>query len=321
MKHINYILSTACFLLAGMTSLPAAVDLGIVMARYSVVTFGDYRPRNEVEGSILTGGTLQNSQTIQAHVNGVLAVSEYSIASYGGITGTNTIHVQQGSVLSRLSTTTPLNMNSGGSVQTGDRAWADFEMTLGGTMADLKSDFTNLSSRLASMSPDGLFNAGDANRFTLSGSGQAISIINITTAQLEAARGLETSMNGSQILVINVTGSTFNLDANFLGGSTANSAQVLFNFVNATDISFRNRVQGTVLAVGANVAADKGGEGAFIVQSLSHGDEIHFRPLLAIPEPGTVALLLTAVGMMFIIGRKRHRLTPLTTAIPAKTLV
>ncbi len=276
------------------------------MQRYNVITTGNATLAKEIEGRTWVGGTATIPQTIQFGFNTVIPVTDYSLIVGNGINSNSVQNVNQGSVLTRLPTTVNFNMNSQGTVQTGEAAYNAFQTNVGWTAATLASSFSSLSSQLDAMLVNGTVDSSDANNFRITGnSSSSISVVDISATSLAAARGITLSPNGSQLVIVNVQGTSGTFQANFLGGSLAAAPNFLWNFVDATSLNLSGpRWNGSILAPFADVNAQRGIEGGMFSKGLTLSDEAHYRPLvIAIPEPSTLGLI--AAGLLILLKRRR----------------
>ncbi len=284
----------------------APLSIGEMIQRYNIITTGNATLAKEIEGRTWVGGTATIPQTIQFGFNTVIPVSDYSLIAGNGIISNSVQNVNQGSVLTRLPTTVQFNMNSQGVVRTGEAAYSAFQADVGWTTATLAAGFSSLSSQLDAMLVNGTVNASDFNNFTITGnSSSAISVVDINATSLAAARGITLAPNGSQLVIVNVHGTSGTFQANFLGGSLAAARNFLWNFVDATSVNLSGpRWNGTVLAPFADVNAQRGIEGGMFSSGLTLSDEAHYRPLVTvIPEPSTLGLV--AAGLLLLLRRRR----------------
>lgn len=302
---------TVCAALAVAESASAAtLSIGEMFQRYGVISIGNFTMNKETEGRVFTYGTLNIPTSLQIGFNTTIPVSDFSVAAFGGVQGSGNVQINQGSVLYRntASPTPNFNMNSGGTIQSGTTAWNNFESTIGWTQSTLLSSMQSVSSMLAGKVPDGVLNFTDPNQYHITGSGAALSVVNVTAAQLANAHGLNINPNGSGLLVINVTGSSVHIHANYLGGSIGAAQRIFWNFIDATSVTSVERIAGSSLSPFANVNLQKGSEGGvYVGGTLVNNDQIHFKTPLdvsAIPEPGVVGLLV--IGGVSIFFRRRR---------------
>lgn len=301
---------------AALTSIENAAAL---FSTHNLVSFGDTVANKEIESRSIVGGSLTTSNAIQFGFNNspVIPKTEYAMAVYGGVIGTGPFNINQGSFLSRLPYPSGLkfNMNSGGSAESGQAIWDGFAGSIG--FGTLEEGFKGLSAYWDSLPNTGTTSFTDPNQYRIFGDGSLVSVVDITATQLANAKGLETKLNGSSLLIINVSGSldaTFK--ANFMGDSKNNADNVIWNFTstNSTTLIFERQVEGSVLAPYATVHAEKGFEGLMVAQTIENSDEGHFRPINSnilpvptlVPEPGIFSTF-AMIGFISTFGRRRRK--------------
>lgn len=193
---------------------------------------------------------------------------------------------------------------------------------------DIWAPLTSLSASLAALPSSGTFNPATGT-FTPAASG--VSVWNVTAAQLESAQQnfkfancLSNIPNPSSCDgVVNVTGGSFNSGVRTFEPLFPLPG-LIFNFIDATNITLGNVWEASILAPSANVQTTGGWiDGNVIANSVGGlgaiGQEIH-NPLFdcsdnlctiqppppAVPEPGTLALLGTALAASYSTLRRRR---------------
>lgn len=136
------------------------------------------------------------------------------------------------------------------------------------------------------------------------GGGQVTNLASAPALQSAYAAAGSTNLNGATTLVFNTDDTSYDISANFLGGSAqAIGSLAVWNFYDATSLALESQFGGVVLAPNAALRNENNIEGTVIVDSLVQHGEIHeqlFRgdPPHEVPEPGSLVLVLAALAAL-----------------------
>jgi choice-of-anchor A domain-containing protein len=149
---------------------------------------------------------------------------------------------------------------------------------------------------------------------TLNGSPGQVKVFNWDVNTVGAVNAITLNATAGEVVVINIhdlpTGqTTWAPVVNFNGSSQADSGRVLWNLVGGVNLNTGSRMwDGSILGIGSTVTSMQGINGQVFATSLemSNGSELHYDPLVAIPEPPYAALMAgIAVCWAAAIARRR----------------
>jgi choice-of-anchor A domain-containing protein len=118
------------------------------------------------------------------------------------------------------------------------------------------------------------------------------------------------------INVRNIGSTALSINSNFINNARANNPQVIWNFVDATNITITRQFQGSILAPLASLTAQVV-EGSVVARNYTMRDEVHLGTYQGngffvgepVPEPTSWAMLLTGFGLAGVIMRRRRATT------------
>ncbi|OSZ72428.1 hypothetical protein CAP39_03555 [Sphingomonas sp. IBVSS1] len=117
------------------------------------------------------------------------------------------------------------------------------------------------------------------------------------------------------INVRNIGSNHLTIASNFINNARTYNAQVIWNFVDATNITIDRQFQGSILAPLANIQA-KVVEGSVVAKNYTMQDEVHlgtyqsngFFVAEPVPEPSAWAMLIAGFGLVGAMARRRRPL-------------
>lgn len=166
----------------------------------------------------------------------------------------------------------------------------------------------------------GAVNNSDLNqsKFIYSGAATDLAVFNISGASLFNSNGWDAIFGSAKNIVINVSGTQLNMSHNVnLFGNLGNSAvydNILWNFYEATEITFNNRWAGSVLATNAVIDIKNSDfDGSVAAKSYIGNGQIHDyhwtytppKPPVKVSEPSSLLLALLGIGLV-LVGRIRR---------------
>ncbi|MFT7721345.1 MAG: choice-of-anchor A family protein [Roseateles sp.] len=333
------LLATALLSLAGLGAQAQSLTATQIIQNFNVVTLGDFVMAggpDHVEGLTFVGGNLtgpagqweygEPNQHNAAGYAGFAGLTVLGDASKVRVKGGATVlgnfsnsEVQGGTAVA--GTFTNVNVNGGGvahglSSAVGQQAAStaqatDFSAVLHGASDAYKA----LGATGSTVTNNGFGKL----TFTAVAGNDGVAVFDLAglSAALTSATEFDFVLGaGVNSVVLNSDLTTGSLGANFLGGSAVNlGSKLLWNFYDASQITFNAQFGGSILAPDAAISNPGGAsnlEGGVFVKSLTQLSEIHQNGYVggvpaipAVPEPES--WLMLAAGLLAVGGHRRLR--------------
>jgi choice-of-anchor A domain-containing protein len=288
-------------------------------------------------GSVYLGGTSGN---LSAGGNATVAIKGDSTANInlnqGGtvaLAGSNfgTISMAGGSISFTGNQSGNLNLNNGATATKVTTLNLNAPTsTLGSFATTFQTPLTNLSTQLNNVAANSTATTSNNSViFNATPDTSGVAVFGINTSLFAPNSTVTINLNNATSVIVNVnvdscvsSNCSFSLpnSVNF-ANPTGYAATVLWNFVNATNLTFPNEFGGSVLAPLAGVTNNAPIDGTLVAASYAGNGELHLRPYtgtlpgtvtlqssaraVAAPEPGTAALIGT--GLAGLAGLRRRK--------------
>lgn len=315
----------------GLGCVSAAIATGAVLPAtaqaasfgdYNLIVFEDLHITSEVEGNTLVGGNLTGAGTFATRPGGALANGPDVLTVGGNIDGH--FNIQAGNVRYGGTQSGSLNLNGGSGTQ------AIQDPTL--DISDLQQQLTEESRFYASL------DTTVGNNVQLPGSqpsavrfisgGESFAVFNVNASDIFSNKTQQIELNGvdpnTDTILINVSGTDINWSgSNMVGALTGDALQqkVVWNFHEATNLSFSPEFHGSVLAPNAHLRISTPVEGSITVKSFEMYSEVHLPTFtgslptppspdpdpVPVPEPTMILGMLTIAGAGVTLKRKQSQ--------------
>jgi|GEM_PF-1205698 len=304
---------------AALAALPffanAQDDINAILKKWSVITSGDLKSVNDIQGAAYVGGNVTVSQSFVVGKDKSLSSSDISLAVRGNIVSGGDIHSEYGSVVVGGSVNgRNIGFNHGGTLTTENTSALPASPVAAVTSASqLWSTFSANSTTTVDSAGKLCFNCSE-------GFSVAVFTISASAFASDHDHGFDlTFADSTKDVIINIDGSTWNMDAeHFFGDFKTEATHVIFNFYNATSINLTDAIYGYVIAPNADVNQSNNFNGGVMAKMLTIGSEANLvnwkswegnvPNVTAVPETSTwVAGAFASVALAF--GLFRSRLT------------
>ena len=308
--------AAAILAMSGGAANAAPFSASDLLTGFTNIVLGDLTTGVETEGTLFVGGDYNGSGStvnpdglpnvdLGGGVNGTFIV--------GGDMNATNVQLQSGNAQIGGAINGNVNNNGSGTVSTG---------VSGVPVADVTTVLQNLSNDLAANNtntPGGTANTADQNNINfVSGSGDAdgIQYFNIAGTVLQTGTFTGITAPAGVTTIINVGGTNVTVGVN----ANQQLDDVLFNFYEATSLTFNSAFNYSVLAPYADVNLGGGGIfGNLVSNNLQQNAEVrpyndtnNFNGSLPDPSstpvsaPATLGLMLTGAGIITLLVQRRR---------------
>jgi choice-of-anchor A domain-containing protein len=274
---------------------------------FNAVIFTNATTVADIEGAAVIGGSFSGA-TLYNNPGSTTLLSGFGALTVYGSTSGN-----------------PINIDNGGSAYVGGTKDAIINFNGGGsyigvpayTIGDLETALTAQSIALSRLSANSVLPAPDNNeviRATPDSSG--VAVFNISANDLSNIPSYKIDLNGASTIVFNVSGNVVNFSANNETG-TLGATKIIWNFYQATSVTFGTQVAGTVVAPYATVTNHNQIDGTLVAYAFNGQGELHnygfdgnianAAPQSAVPEPAVWSMMVIGLGLIGLSRRKRLR--------------
>lgn len=277
-----------------------------ILSDWSVIVQYDLTSSSEVEGRAAVGrdlfGSASNYGTKLTPASNYLGTDVLMVGRNIQVTNVN---MSAGNI--RLGGARIGNANfNGGGVQVNDGGTAN-------AVASLFAQAAGASSYLAGQGPTNTVSIPNGQpgpvNFNAIANGDGVAFFTVSGSIFsdQNVQQMDLAFNNATSVIINVSGTTINFNQGNMVGALANEAngsKILWNFYEATSVTFDRRIVGAVLAPLAHLRNTTVIAGSVAAMSFQQDGEVHLPAYTGfVPAPGSAGLL--AASGLLAMRRKR----------------
>ena len=282
------------------------------LSEWSIITSGNLANVSDFYGNAYVGGSLTVQNSFNAAINDtdVMPAGNVSLAVAGNITTQNPSQVNAGNVVVGGTISGQINVNGGGTITQGNSSALPSSPVAQVANAS-QSWSTQAANSTASTSPNSplVFNCSST---------ASLAVFNISASTLFAQNqqlDLVLAAATKQVL-INVSGFgavSQNSSQNFEGDFVKSASSVVFNFYQASSVTFTGEAYGYMVAPEATVSSGSPIVGGVMAETLDTTSEVEMRGTPdyiapSVPETGAAGPLLgLALAGLAVIRRRCGR--------------
>lgn len=301
----------------------SAID---TLKQFNVVVFGDLNTNSDVEGrTLVLGNVMGGSGTFFTRSN-LVAPSDYGALVVAGSVSGGWKNVNGNGNASIAGDAQNMNMNGGTAYVGGTAKNVNGKKVTGAKVdvPDVETGLKDFSTQLTTLKPTSAVSVTKNKAdfvVTPDAAGQAIFEILDGGSFFKSINEITFTMNGADSVVINVGGTDLDISENFLGGIGSKIASsLIWNFYEASKVTFGSEFFGTVLAPYASIHNGNAINGSVVADNFTlrgaarqfsfTGDVAFPVSVIAlpveadVPEPAALALLLGGIAAAFVLRRR-----------------
>jgi choice-of-anchor A domain-containing protein len=273
------LLGFAAFLGLSASAIAAPTNANLLTG-FDAIISGNFTTSSESEGPILVGGNLSGSGTVQSFGT-PLPTGLTGFGSINVIGKTSGASYNANGLTVKVGTADQGATFSGASSVTYNASFPASFSSLWTQLGQLSTALSALATTAGSSLSGGTFTAGAA---TVNGVAN-VAVLNITASQLQAVANPSMNLGSAQLLIINVDASGSGGSYAPAGGTNFNgqayAGNVLWNFYNASSLTFGVEFGGTVLHRHWRTALQAAGR-----DGREPGEQLRLHPGAGAGEPG-----------------------------------